>query len=379
MHEQETRWRSKTAFIFAAAAAAIGLGNIWRFPYLLGEHGGGAFVLMYLGFVIVLGVPLLIGEILLGRIGRRNPVTSMGTIAEQGGHSKRWGWVGGLTILTGFLIVTYYVVIVGWVLDYIFRAGAGQFAHATQASSMADFKSLQGSHWQMLLTTTVTIVLGVGINLFGIKKGLERTVMVMFPALLVLLLLLLGYSATTGEFHRAVIFLFKPDLSEVTENTAIIALGQAFFSLNIAMGVTIMFSAYISDNTSIIKSAIAIAIADTGFALLAGLIIFPIVFANHLSPAVGPSLIFQTLPIAFGRMPFGSVIATVFFYYVIFCGLLIGDCITRTRDLLDDRSLQSQTQNSCRYYWYYMLAVKLRRYCFLLTSAPCPTVWHDLL
>lgn len=318
MYEQDTRWRSKTAFIFAAASAAIGLGNIWRFPYLLGEHGGGVFVLLYLAFVIILGMPLLVAEILLGRIGRRNPVTSISNIAKQDGHSKKWGWAGGLTILSGFLIVSYYVVIVGWVLDYIFRAGSGQFIHATQASSLSDFKLLQSSHWQMLLTTSMVVFGGVGINLFGIKKGLERAVMFMFPLMLILLLLLLGYSATTGQFMHAVSFLFKPDLSEVTENTALIALGQAFFSLNIAMGVTMMFSAYISDSTSIVNSSIVIAIADTGFALLAGLIIFPIVFAYHLSPSVGPSLIFQTLPIAFGRMPFGSIIATVFFIMLFF-------------------------------------------------------------
>ena len=318
MNDSSTRWASRVSFIFAASAAAIGLGNIWRFPYMVGQNGGAAFVLIYLLCVIILGMPLLVAEIVIGRVSRTNPARGMSKIAVESNRSKHWGWVGGMTILAGFLILTYYVVIVGWVLNYTGRAVIGQFAHATEASSVHLFKNLQNSHWQMFITDTLVVFGTLCINILGIKRGLERAVLIMFPALLILMLLLLGYAMSMGAFNQAIHFLFTPDLSEVSGNTILLALGQAFFSLNIAMGVTMMFSAYLPDSVPLVSSAIAVAIADTGFALLAGLIIFPIVFAYHLTPSAGPSLIFETLPIAFGKMPYGSLIASLFFIMLFF-------------------------------------------------------------
>jgi len=318
MDQIPTRWKSRVSFIFAASAAAIGLGNIWRFPYLVGQNGGGAFVLIYLAFVITLGIPLLISEMIIGRIGRHNPAKAVASVSEQSNHSRLWAVAGGITIIAAFLILSYYVVIIGWVLDYFVRAITGQFAHATEASSMASFAALQANHWRMLLSDTLVVFGTMGIIIFGIKRGLERAVMIMFPALLTLMLILLGYALTTSGFTEALHFLFKPDFSKVTSHTVLLALGQAFFSLNIAMAITMMFSAYLPKKTPIVSSAIAIAIADTGFAILAGLIIFPIVFTFHLKINAGPSLIFQTLPIAFGQLPFGSVIATLFFLLLFF-------------------------------------------------------------
>ncbi len=312
------RWSSRISFVFAASAAAIGLGNIWRFPFMLGQNGGGAFVLIYLAAVVILGVPLLIAEVVLGRTGRKNPIASLAIIAHQSNRSRYWGMLGGLTVLAAFLILTYYVVIVGWVLDYLFRALSGQFTAVTEAASIKDFIAMKSSHWEMLLTDSIVVIGAMSIIILGIKKGLERAVLFMFPALLVLMLVLLGYAMTTGGFTQALVFLFKPDMSEVTSKTVLLALGQAFFSLNIAMGVTIMFSAYLPEKTPIASSAIAIAIADTGIALLSGLIIFPIVFANHLEPNAGPSLIFQTLPIALGSLPLATVIASLFFLLLFF-------------------------------------------------------------
>ena len=313
-----TRWGNRMAFIFASSAAAIGLGNIWRFPYMTGENGGGAFVLLYLGFVAILGIPLLIAEILIGRIGRANPAQAFCYLAKQAHQHKSWSIVGGLTIAAGFLILTYYVVIVGWVMDYIVRSAIGQFHHISQVESLAAFNMLKDSPWQMLLTDTLVIGLAVTINILGIKRGLERAVMILFPLLLLLLLLLLVFAMNTDGFHESVMYLFAPDIDEVTSSTILHALGQAFFSLNIAMGITIMFSAYLPHNMHLPTAAIAIAISDTLFALLAGLIIFPIVFTYHLTPSAGPSLIFQTLPIAFGKMPLGSIIATAFFIMLFF-------------------------------------------------------------
>ncbi len=318
MSQTHTRWKSRTSFIFAASAAAIGLGNIWRFPYLTGQNGGGAFVLMYLGFVVLLGLPLLISEMILGRLGRHNPAKAIASVSEQSNHSRLWGLIGGLTILAAFFILSYYVVIIGWVLDYFVRALTGQFAHATETSSLINFAALQSSHWQMLSSDTIVVLATMGVIVLGVKRGLERAVMFMFPALLVLMLILLGYAMTTSGFSEALDFLFKPDWSEVSSRTVLLALGQAFFSLNIAMAITMMFSAYLPKKTPILSSAIAIALADTGFAILAGLIIFPIVFTFHLKVNAGPSLIFQTLPIAFGQLPFGSVIASLFFLLLFF-------------------------------------------------------------
>ena len=318
MTQRSETWSSQTAFIFAASAAAIGLGNIWRFPYMVGENGGGIFVLMYLVAVIVLGLPLVIAEVLLGRMGRTNAVGTFAKLAKQSDRSIYWSFVGGLSVLAGFLIMTYYVVIAGWVLDYLVRAVLGQFHHINEASSIQAFKKLQANHWQMLLTDSIVCLGALAVLILGLKKGLERAVLLMFPALPILLALLLVHAIVAGAFSQAIHFLFYPDWQEVTAKTALMALGQAFFSLNIAMGVTITCSAYVPRQHSVTSSAIAITLADTGFALLSGLIIFPIVFAFKLTPAAGPSLIFKTLPLAFGNMRFGFIVGSLSFLMLFF-------------------------------------------------------------
>ncbi len=304
------RWSSKFTFIMAASAAAIGLGNIWRFPYLAGQHGGAIFVLLYLLFVIVLGLPLLIAEIVLGRSGRGSPYHAMENIAVLTKLSKHWRIIGGISIAAGYLILTYYSVISGWVLDYFVRSLVSLFNGTTITHH---FNQLLNNPWEMLASDTI-IMLGVIVTVsLGIKGGIERVIKFIFPALFLLLLLLLIYAMQTPGFHQAVNFLFKPDLQKITSKTMLLALGQAFFSLNVAMGITMMFSAYLPKKVPIISSAIAIAIADTVIALLAGLIIFPIAFSNHLQPGSGPGLIFRTLPIAFAQMPWGNFIASLFF------------------------------------------------------------------
>ncbi len=316
--DKPIRWTSRTSFIFATAAAAVGLGNIWRFPYLAGENGGGAFVLIYLFFVVALGIPLMTSEVILGRMGRSNPARALQNVAVSVHRSPHWGWLGGLTILAGYLILTYYVVISGWVLDYFFRGVLGQFRNSTEMSAINEFTLLQSNPWQMFVTDTVITGATIGVIALGIKRGLERTVLFMFPGLLLLLLILIGYAMTTGHFQEAVRFLFKPAWHEVTARVALIALGQAFFSLNIAMGIIIMFSAYLPKNIPIAGSVVAVCLMDTAVAVLSGLVIFPVVFANHLAPSAGPSLIFRTLPLAFGHIPYGNFIGALFFLLVLF-------------------------------------------------------------
>lgn len=312
------RWNSRVSFIFATAAAAIGLGNVWRFPYLAGQYGGGAFVLVYIFFVIILGIPLMTSEVMSGRIGRSNPVNSIANVAKLVNRSRYWGLLGGLSVLAAFLILTYYMVISGWVFDYFVRALLGHFKHATELTAIVNFKKLQSSPLQMLFSDSFVTFATVGVIAFGIKRGLERTVMIMFPALVIIMLVLLGYAMTTGGFRQGVVFLFRPDFYALTPKIVLVALGQAFFSLNIAMGIIIMFSAYLPDETPVMSSVVAVCFSDTAIAILAGLVIFPIVFANHLQAASGPSLIFKTLPIAFGHLPFGNIIGALFFLLLLF-------------------------------------------------------------
>ncbi len=318
MQPLKTRWSSQTAFIFASAAAAVGLGNIWRFPYLAGQHGGGAFVLVYLFFVVVLGIPLVTGEVLIGRIGRKNPVASMCDLAQKTGHSRQWQVVGGMGILTCFLIISYYFVITGWVFDYFLNSFGSSLKHITQSGARQNFEKLQNNPWRMLLTTSAVVVGNIFVISFGIKRGLERAVKFLFPALIVLLIVLVVYSAFSGGMKSALIFLFHTDFHAITPKVILIALGQAFFSLNVAMGITITFSAFLPREVSVVKCVVAVAIADTLIAIMAGLVIFPLVFAHHMTPTVGPSLIFQTLPIAFTSVPFGNIAEILFFLLLFF-------------------------------------------------------------
>lgn len=312
------RWQSSRSFIFAAAAAAIGLGNVWRFPYLAGQNGGAAFVLVYLLCVAVLGLPLLYSEIVIGLVTRKTPVKAVADLAKQSLVSTRWRWLSVLMLLAAFLIMTYYVVIVGWVLDYTVKALLGQFANLNLDASKSSFQHLQGDWQVMLLNTTLVVVATMAVIYLGIKNGLERAVLFMFPAMLVLMACLLVRAMTTGHFYQGLHFLFALDFNKITIKVVLEALGQAFFSMNIAMGVTMMFSAYLPEGASLKRCTLWIAVADTGFALIAGTIIFPIVFAYHLQPSAGPSLIFQTLPLAFAHMPAASFIASLFFIMLFF-------------------------------------------------------------
>lgn len=316
--EQNTRWSSSLAFVFAAISAAIGLGNIWRFPYLAGENGGGAFVLLYLLFVFLLGIPLLTSEVVLGRIGRKNPAGSFKNIAQRINSSPNWKWVGSLVVLTSFLILSYYAIIASWILDYLIQAGAGHFTDFTEEKSQASFTSLLGNPWHMLGYNTLLITLSIIVIIMGVKKGLERLVMFMFPAMLALILVLLFYAMTTGFFKTGLSFMFQPNFSSLTTHAVLMALGQAFFSLNIALGITMTFSAYIPNTTPIVRSVVIVALADTFIAIVAGLIIFPIVFANGMAPDQGPSLVFKTLPLAFSGLPFTAFFASLFFLMLLF-------------------------------------------------------------
>lgn len=311
-------WSSRMAFILAVTGSAVGLGNIWKFPYIAGQNGGGAFVLVYLLCVFLIGMPVMMSEILVGRRGRRNPIATMALLGEEEGSSRNWKLVGGLGVLAGILILSYYSVIGGWTLTYILKSMSGAFAGGSAETIQAAFSSFTGSWWKVLLAHTIFMGISVLVVARGVERGLEQAVRFMVPALLLLMLALLGYSISSGHFGSGIAFMFSTDFNALTWDSVLAAMGQAFFTLSIGMGAVMAYGAYLPEETSITGASTAVVIADTFIAILAGLVIFPLVFANNLNPADGPGLVFVTLPLAFGQMAGGTFFATIFFLLLTF-------------------------------------------------------------
>jgi len=313
-------WSSGLTFILAAVGAAVGLGNIWKFPYIAGVSGGGAFVLIYLACVIFVAIPILIGELLIGRCGNGSPPVAMRKVAEDAGRSRHWSIVGFMGMIAGYLIATYYSVIAGWTLIYIFKAANG-FGGAGVTDVAQQFEDLKASPGAMTIWHTVFMGFALVIVGRGLRGGIERVVKLLMPALFVMLLVMISYAAVAGDFKAGVQFLFSVDFSKITGEVVLAAIGQAFFSISVAMGLMMVYGAYVPRDVSLTRSAVIIAGADTLIALLAGLMIFPIVFANGLDPAEGPGLIFKTLPTAFVGMPGGAVFGALFFLLLAFAAI----------------------------------------------------------
>ena len=306
-------WSSRWVFIMAATGSAVGLGNIWRFPYVTGENGGGAFVLVYLACVIVVGLPIMMGEILIGRRGRQSPIHALKTLAREEGLSDHWKFLGWLGVVAGFIILSFYTVIAGWSLAYVLAMVSGQFSEITAAESEAHFTALIASPGELIFWHSLFMALCVVVVAKGVEHGLERAVKWLMPALFVLLVVMVGYAMGTGDFQRALGYLFTPDFSKLSGAVILEALGQAFFSLSLGMGAIMAYGAYLPHSASIPSTTTTIAICDTLVALLAGLAIFPVVFQVGLDPGSGPGLIFMTLTVAFGQMPLGVPFGTLFF------------------------------------------------------------------
>ncbi len=311
-------WSSRMAFILAVTGSAVGLGNIWKFPYVTGQYGGGAFVLVYLACIVLIGMPVMMSEILLGRRGRRNPIATMALLGSEEGKSSNWSWVGGIGVVAGVLILSYYSVYGGYSLAYVLKSAAGTFSGAGAADVIAVRDGFEGSWKAVGLFHTLFMGLSIFVVARGVERGLEQAVRFMVPALLVLLLALLGYSINSGYFAEGFEFMFTPDFSKLTWEGVLAAMGQAFFTLSIGMGAVMAYGAYLPEETSITGAAAAVAIADTTIAIIAGLVIFPLVFANGLDIDAGPSLVFITLPLAFGNMAGGIIFGTLFFILLTF-------------------------------------------------------------
>ena len=320
MAEQRTsihgQWTNRTVFILAATGSAVGLGNIWKFPYIAGENGGGTFVLVYLLCIAFIGLPIMLAEIMLGRRGKQSPINTMIALAKDEKRNPNWMWLGWMGVVAGFLILSYYSVIAGWAMSYIFRTGGGLFVGVTADGANRIFTDLVSDPERLLAWHTIFMVMTMVIVARGVKNGLEKAVTFLMPLLFGLLLLLVIYATTTGHFMDGIRFLFTP--GSIDGKGILIAMGHAFFTLSLGMGAIMVYGSYLSEDYSIVHASIWIAIADTVVALMAGMAIFPIVFANGLEPGAGPGLIFQTLPIAFGHMQGGTLLGVLFFTLLLF-------------------------------------------------------------
>lgn len=311
-------WSSRWAFILATSGSAIGLGSIWKFPYITGVNGGGAFVLVYLACIVLIGLPIMVAEVLMGRRARQSPINAMRTLTAEVGASRTWRLLGWAGVVAGFLILSYYTVIAGWTVGYIFNALSGKFTGAGAAEVTAIFESMISSPVHMLALHTVFMIMTVAVVARGVQNGLERAVTLMMPALFVLVIVLVLYAMTTGAFLQGVSFMFKPDFSQITATGVMVAMGHAFFTLSLGMGAVMVYGSYMPAKASIVGASVMVITMDTVISLLSGVMIFPLVFANGLEPGQGPGLMFQTLPIAFGAMPGGVLVGAAFFLLLAF-------------------------------------------------------------
>ncbi|MCY4159037.1 MAG: sodium-dependent transporter [Bacteroidetes bacterium] len=320
------QWTGRVGFILAAAGSAIGLGNIWRFPYSVAEGGGGLFVIIYLFFVLAIGLPVLLAELSVGRTSQRNPVGAFKALMP----GKIWPYVGGLGVLTGACILAFYSVIAGWTLGYLGKAVSGTLVAAQDGeASGAIFTAFVADPLWPILLSGLFLLITLFVVRGGVAKGIERATTLLMPALFVLLLALAARAITLPNGMDGLIYLFTPDWSKLSLNVVMGALGQALFSVSLGMVAMITYGSYASRRENLWQSGLYIAVADTGIALLAGLIIFPTLFFAGAETAAGPGLVFVVLPTIFNQMPLGTIFAVAFF------SLLAIAALTSTVSLLE--------------------------------------------
>ena len=310
-------WVSRWTFIMAATGSAVGLGNMWKFPYVAGSNGGGAFVLVYLGCILLIGVPVMMSEVLIGRHGRQSPINSMREAVVDSNANRKWRYVGGIGVLAGLLILSFYAVIAGWALDYILLMSSGELQGVNGTAAAAAFDNLLTNPSRLIFWQTIFLLLCMGVVVGGVKKGLGLAVEILMPLLFVMLMVLLGFSFFKGNFEAAFNFLFSFNLDALTWRGVLEAMGQAFFTLSIGMGAIMAYGAYMPQDANIGKTVLIVAFFDSAVAVISGLIIFSIVFATPgIEPSAGPGLMFISLPVAFGSIPGGLLIGAVFFILV---------------------------------------------------------------
>lgn len=311
-------WSSRFTFLLATAGAAVGLGNLWRFPFMAGENGGGAFVIIYLAFVFLLGVPIMMAEMSTGRLGGGSPVGSVSNIVSSQTLNPAWRIIGWLSVLIPWIGLSFYSVVGGWSVGYVISAANNAFSGYDASQSEAAFNALLASPGKLIIIHTAFLGTATFIVARGVSRGIEWMAKFMMPALFILLVIMVVNSVLFADIEAGLKFLFAADFSKLTTKVVFMALGQAFFSVAIGVGVLMTYSAYLPKQASLPSSAFTIATIDTSVALLAGLAIFPLVFTYGLNPSGGPGLIFVTLPVAFGQMPGGAILGLLFFVLLFF-------------------------------------------------------------
>ncbi|MFA5642655.1 MAG: sodium-dependent transporter [Bacteroidales bacterium] len=308
---------SRFGVLVAVAGSAVGLGNLWRFPYLVGTNGGAAFIILYLAFVILICLPIMFSEFIIGRRGQSNAFGSVKKIAPKSG----WLSIGAISVIASIFILSFYSVVGGWTIEYIFKSFSANFLTADSNSLSTQFSGFSQSQFMPVVMHLLFLGITALIVVAGVKNGIERYSKILMPVLFFLVLLLAIRSLTLPGAYAGVEFLFKPDFSKITSKAALAALGQAFFSLSLGMGCIITYGSYVNKKENLFKISFMSAAADTGFAILAGLAVIPAVFAFGISPGEGPSLVFITLPQVFAQLPFGQIVAVAFFFILLIAAL----------------------------------------------------------
>ncbi|OHZ00099.1 MULTISPECIES: sodium-dependent transporter [Salinicola] len=306
-------WLGRWGFVLAATGSSVGLGNIWKFPYMTGEYGGGAFVMVYLLCIAAIGVPVMMTEIALGRRGRGSPIDAIRRVARESGRSGLWSGLGWMAMLCGFMILSFYVVVAGWAVSYLWKSLSGGLSADSVEGMAAIFGANNANPWNLGFWSTLVTLATMAIVGLGVQAGIERSVRWMMPGLVIMLVIMIVYAFFSGSFGAGVHFLFAFDPGKLTGQAVLAAMGHAFFTLSLASGAILTYGAYLPAGQSIGRTTLMVAICDTLVALMAGLAIFPVIFANGMDPASGPGLIFMSLPLAFQQMPLGGVIETIFF------------------------------------------------------------------
>ena len=306
----------KLSAVLVAAGSSVGLGNIWRFPYVAGDNGGGAFLLIYIGCVLLLGLPVMIAEFSIGRASRRNAVGAYRAL------NPRWSFLGYNGVLAAFLILGFYFVVSGWTAEYTVHSLTGELASLSTAEEYAaQFEGFISNPWRPLLYTLLFILATHAVIALGVQKGIERSAKVLMPLLFIILIALSIHSLLMPGAAEGMRFLFRPDFSKVTASTLLTALGQAFFSLSVGIGTMVTYASYFKPETNLRHTALNVTLLDTLVAVLAGVVIFPAVFTAGIAPSSGPSLVFITLPGIFNGMPLSMVWSTVFFLLLVVAAL----------------------------------------------------------
>tara|TARA_B100000963_G_scaffold18237_1_gene13952 strand:+ start:229 stop:1566 length:1338 start_codon:yes stop_codon:yes gene_type:complete len=314
-------WQGNSTFILAAAGSAVGLGNIWKFPYMVGSNGGSAFVVIYLICILAIGFPVMVSEILIGKYVRKSPINSLNHLSQEFKLDINWKFLGILGALAGVTILSYYSVFAGMAFSYVFKIFPQSLENPSQYSSQ-HFLNLTSSPLNLVLWHTIFLFLTSIIVGLGVIRGIGRSVNILMPFLFFFIILVSIYSSFIGDFKSTISFLFNPDFSVITPQIVISAMGQAFFSLSVGMGAIMAYGAYMPEKQMIGKTVLTIILLDTFVALAAGLAIFPIVFSNtSLQITAGPGLIFETLPVAFYSLPLGSVFSCIFFILITIAAL----------------------------------------------------------